>query len=229
MSPLLTVIVAAAIVLIVLIWSMRRAERRRSDVRVALLASAIDPGIDDSGPLLFSPERSSFADDHPLLRVTAAAVLVVALALITALATHDRRESPALEALHPRTPPLALLSMRHEQRGDTLTVTGLVRNHGSVPAESVTAIVFAFDHAGAFVASARAPLDFRTLGPGEESPFRVAVPHVTGVSRYRVSFRDDTGIIRHVDRRKQGSASSAVASRDGASGERARAAGRLRG
>jgi hypothetical protein len=225
MTLLLAAISVSAFVLTIAAWRMRRTDRRRSGARVAALAAAIDPGADEGTPLLFSPERSSFADDHPLLRLAAAVVLVVALGLIASLVTYDPGTSAAVQARLRRTPPLALLSMRHERRGDTLTVTGLVRNHGRLPAEGITAIVFAFDRSGTFVASARAPLDFRTLGPGEESPFRVAVPHVADVGRYRVTFRDETGVVRHLDRRKQGTSSS-VASREGASGVR-RAAGEL--
>jgi hypothetical protein len=65
----------------------------------------------------------------------------------------------------------------------------------------VTAVVFAFDRNGGFVASGRAPLDFGSLAPGDESPFVVAVPNVSQVARYRVSFRTGRGIVRHVDRR----------------------------
>jgi len=39
------------------------------------------------------------------------------------------------------------------------------------------------------------------LQPGEESPFSIAVPSAAGVSRYRVTFRTDAGIVAHVDRR----------------------------
>jgi hypothetical protein len=56
-------------------------------------------------------------------------------------------------------------------------------------------------HSGNFVASGRAPLDFVTLAPGDESPFRVTIPHVNDVGRYRVSFRTESGVVRHVDRR----------------------------
>jgi hypothetical protein len=96
---------------------------------------------------------------------------------------------------------LELLSMRHEREGDTLSVTGLVRNPGGAAARGIIAVVFAFDHGGNFVASGRAPLDFVTLAPGDESPFHVAIPHVSDVGRYRVSFRTESGVVRHVDRR----------------------------
>ena len=65
----------------------------------------------------------------------------------------------------------------------------------------VTAVVFAFDRTGAFVASGRAPLDFSALAPGDESPFVVNVPNVSDVARYRVTFRSGTGVVRHIDRR----------------------------
>jgi hypothetical protein len=100
--------------------------------------------------------------------------------------------------------PLELLSLRHAQQDGTFTVTGLVRNPaGGAPAERITAVVFLFDARGGFLASGRAPLDFTRLGPGEESPFVVAIPAPPGVARYRVSFRkDEAGVVAHVDRRE---------------------------
>ena len=59
------------------------------------------------------------------------------------------------------------VSMRPERTGDALIVTGLVRNTGRAPAKGLTAVVFAFDRGGNFLASGRAPVDFVTLGPGE--------------------------------------------------------------
>ena len=92
--------------------------------------------------------------------------------------------------------------MRHQREGTTLTVSGLIRNPSSGAAvNGVTAVVFAFDRNGGFVASGRAPLEFGSLAPGDESPFVVAVPNVSDVARYRVSFRTDHGVVRHVDRR----------------------------
>jgi hypothetical protein len=61
--------------------------------------------------------------------------------------------------------------------------------------------VFVFVKGGAFVASARAPLDYQELTPGDESPFTVTVPNVSEVARYRVSFRNDRDVVSHVDRR----------------------------
>lgn len=98
--------------------------------------------------------------------------------------------------------PLELMSMRHQRQGTTLTVSGLVRNPSQgVAMNGVTAVVFAFDRSGAFLASGRAALDFSALGPGDESPFVVNVPNVSEVARYRVTFRSGNGVVRHIDRR----------------------------
>src|ERR671912_25814 len=99
-------------------------------------------------------------------------------------------------------PALELVSMRHAREGRTLTVTGLVRNpRVGVPRSNIAAVVFVFDRSGGFVASGRAALDFTNLAPGDESPFVVKIPDVAGVVRYRVSFRTEAGILRHLDRR----------------------------
>jgi hypothetical protein len=63
------------------------------------------------------------------------------------------------------------------------------------------AVVFAFDRDGGFVSSGRAPLEFAAIAAGDESPFRVTIPDVKDVGRYRVSFRTEAGVVRHVDRR----------------------------
>ena len=63
-----------------------------------------------------------------------------------------------------------------------------------------TAVLFGPD--GAFLSSSRAPLDFTTLEPGQESPFVVSIPVSGQVSRYRVGFRTEDGrVIAHVDKR----------------------------
>lgn len=100
---------------------------------------------------------------------------------------------------------LELLSLRHEVQNGQLSVTGLVRNPGSSQAlDRVAAVIFLFDGKGGFLASTRAPLDFPHLAPGEESPFSATIPSPPGLSRYRVSFRKETGgLVPHVDRRER--------------------------
>jgi hypothetical protein len=102
------------------------------------------------------------------------------------------------------TAPLELLSLRHVQQGEKTEISGLVRNPRGAPSiDRVTAVVFFFDDAGAFLTSARAPLDFRRLAGGEESAFLVTAPTPPGVRRYRVSFRlAEGGVVPHVDRRE---------------------------
>lgn len=102
------------------------------------------------------------------------------------------------------TAPLELVSLRHERRGGRLAITGLVRNpQGGAAVDRLTAVVFLFDQQSAFVTSARADVDFRTLAPGDESPFVIGVEAPSNVARYRVSFRNEAGVVPHVDRRSQ--------------------------
>jgi hypothetical protein len=133
------------------------------------------------------------------LAVAAGALFVVlSLGLVWMMAA-PRGTTP--RAMGPNNP-LELISLRHDRQGSKLEVSGLVRNPASAnPVEHLTAVVFLFDPAGAFVASARAPIDFTKLAAGEESPFVVTLDAPADVSRYRVSFRTDEGIVPHVDRR----------------------------
>jgi len=62
-------------------------------------------------------------------------------------------------------------------------------------------VVFAFDRDGGFVTSGRAPIDAVQLSPGADSTFTVALSHAERVVRYRVSFRTDTAVVPHVDKR----------------------------
>jgi hypothetical protein len=203
-------------------WHLYRRERRRSDARVAALAAMIDDPAPPAPTPLFASGQIPFAHDHPLLKIAAGFVLIAAAILAVAIAGDwsERRPSAATAAPAAEPAALALLSMRHERSGDTLTVTGLVRNEGTRPADGIVATVLAFDGIGTFLASGRAPVDVRSLAPGEEAPFRVAIPGVPAAARYRVAFRNDSGLVRHVDRRRQPAAASAVARFDRATGPR---------
>lgn len=99
--------------------------------------------------------------------------------------------------------PFELISLRHERTADGLSITGLVRNPASGRRTSdLNVVIFLFDRSGSFVTSARGPLDFRTLAPGDESPFTISLDKVGAVGRYRVSFRTDDKVVPHVDRRQ---------------------------
>lgn len=98
--------------------------------------------------------------------------------------------------------PLELMSLSHARQNEKLAVSGLVRNPATgKPVERLTAVVFLFDRMGTFVTSAKAEVDFLRLGAGDESPFVVALNAPRDVTRYRVSFRTDEGVVPHVDRR----------------------------
>jgi hypothetical protein len=210
MSLILTLIaLAAAAISVAVALKVVQQERARSAARVVALASAIDPSTDDTFDNLFASENERPHNPQPpavakmgigMGAVAAAIVLVVAVSVGIGSVLRGWN-APATTEASASGSPLTLLSMRHERNANSLTVTGLVRNDADTRTDSLVAVVFAFDKAGSFVASARAPIDLGALAPGDESPFRVAISNVPDVGRYRVSFRTDAGLVRHVDRR----------------------------
>jgi hypothetical protein len=211
MTVLISIVaVALAAFFAALAWRLTRDERLRSEARVAALGEAIDEAtvtatIASVGvPPAFLTQERSPSSRGSVIKV--AVGFAGAVALIVAIATmstsQERRAVSAPGAIATKDGSLELLSMRHDRAGDTLTVTGLVRNGGTRPADRLIAVVFTFDRQGNFVASGRSPVEFVSLSPGDESPFRVSVPNVGDVGRYRVSFRTEAGIVRHVDRRQ---------------------------
>jgi hypothetical protein len=154
----------------------------------AMFGAAL-PGEDTAGPRL--------------MLVPAIGLLIVGLAL-AGVYVWNRPQSAAAATAAPGAP-LELVSLRHQRQGEALVVSGLVRNpHAGRVVGKLAAVTFTFDRQGTFLASGRAPLDFPELRPGDESPFTITVPQTAAVSRYRVSFRTDDGVVAHVDRRAQG-------------------------
>ena len=195
------VAVAAAVGALLYTWRIARTDQLRSEARVASLAAAIDgtPAEADSSTMFERAPRSGL--QSRLGVGFAMAVLVIVL-----VAMNSDRHGPSAEerqsvSAEQATPALELLSMRHTRTPEGLTVTGLVRNQSGADTASITAVVFVFDHDGGFVASGRAPLEFGSVARGDESPFKVTIPDVKDVGRYRVSFRSPAGIVPHVDRR----------------------------
>lgn len=110
-------------------------------------------------------------------------------------------EGTSAVAVGPNSP-LELVSLSHARQNEKLAVSGLVRNPvAGKPVERLSAVVFLFDRMGTFVTSSRAHVDFLKLGAGDESPFVVSIDAPPTVSRYRVSFRTDDGVVPHIDRR----------------------------
>jgi hypothetical protein len=209
-AALLTLVIAlvAGAACAFVAWRAVDDQRRRSAARVAALAAAIH---DTPAPTtvsvptpvavssMFSTTPGAAVGGRPLIKAAVAAAMAVALVVVAAMANRDHADSATVPA---DVAPLELVSMRHTREGSTLTVSGLVRNpRAGRTVASIAAVVMAFNRQGAVVSSAQAPIDFLTLGPGEESPFIVTLPNVGDVGRYRVSFRTDAGVVRHVDRR----------------------------
>lgn len=162
-----------------------------------------EPSVDAPGAATLFGETTRDRPAPRRLLAVAAMGMLLAVAAGTALITSDETPVAANAAIAKPGAALELLSLKHTRQADTLTVTGLVRNPvGSPPIRNLTAVAFVFDGHGGFLGSARAPLDFRTLGAGDESPFVITVPVNGAVGRYRVSFRDESGAMApHVDRR----------------------------
>ena len=213
MFVLTTVSLLAAIGFGIVAWRTLADDRRRSTARVAALASAMHDGTparaETGTPVavapMFTTESGGSLKTRPFIKAAVVAAMSVAIVVFVAMSSRETpaSSSPAPAAASDRhAAPLELVSMRHAREGNTLTVSGLVRNpRGGSATTRVMAVVFAFDREGSFVASGRAPLDFTTLEPGDESPFVVTIPNISSVGRYRVSFRTDAGMLRHVDRR----------------------------
>ena len=207
--------VAAAAAFGISAWRSRADEARRSAARVAALSAAID-GFEpemtspfaSTAPTnppvavtsMFATASGASVQGRPFMKMGIFAALTIAFLVAVAMANRDG--APAQAAAGAEEATLELVSMQHTRQGRALTVTGLVRNpRAGVPRSHISAVVFAFDRSGGFVASGSAALDFTNLAPGDESPFVVKIPDVASVARYRVSFRTDAGIVRHLDRR----------------------------
>ena len=163
------------------------------------------PDVAGVSQMFAEPERESPWGRR--IAVAAGVAAIVSVAGYVLLSRDTTMDAPAAAiAAQAQPAPLELLSLRHTQQPGSLTVTGLVQNPRSGTALSrITATAFLFSADGTFLASGRAPLDFSTIEPGEESPFVVTVPVTGTVARYRVGFRGEDGrVIAHVDRRASG-------------------------
>jgi hypothetical protein len=166
---------------------------------------ALRPTSEIAG-LFAEPERSSPWAQR--LAIAGALAMVVTAAGYAVLSRDGRAPGAASpsSAVATQAAPLELLSLSHAQQGESLTITGLVQNPRASPAQSgISATAFLFGADGSFLASGRAPLDYSTLAPGDESPFVITVPVTGAVARYRVGFRGQDGnVLGHVDRRSTG-------------------------
>lgn len=141
---------------------------------------------------------------------TAALIVMLGGALIF-LNTSASNDHAATVAQVAHTEPLELVALGHARDVRLLTITGTVRNPSAgVKVEGLTAVVSLLDRAGALASTKDVPLDYRALGPGEEAPFKVSIPEPGAIARYRVSFRAETDVVPHVDRRSDTKLASAI-------------------
>lgn len=198
--------------------------RARPAARVRLSAADVEIFRDTAAPMFepsLVPAQAAapglFAAAAPntrshLLYVGIGAVIVVLLFTLAFRWAVSRPGAPTTEtiasiaapAAAPVAQPLGLVSLRHEQGADgSLVISGVVRNPpDSIGREKLFAAASLVDAGGTLVATARAPLDFTTLAPGDESPFVVRIAAADGVARYRIGFRDAAGApVAHIDRR----------------------------
>jgi hypothetical protein len=194
---------------------------RGSDVVIRAAVSGGDFPVEKSpmqDGFLGGLDSTPPSDDRQKGLAIAAALLFVVLFAGGYWTVFGERAPVATAAAPSVAPaPLELVSLRHERRAGRLAVTGLVRNPAAgSPMSKLSAVVFLFDQQGGFISSARSDVDFVTLAPGDESPFIIAVDAPGTVARYRVSFRTDSGVVPHVDRRGQEPIAQGTLVREGA-------------
>jgi hypothetical protein len=204
---------AIAGVLAIYVRQLTRAERERTAANAEALADMIGPAHLDTAAEIEAPADSS-ASSPAMFNATQPVVasprmflipligLFVVIAALSGIYLWNRPSAQAVSAAVAPNPSLELLALRHQRRGEVMVISGLVRNPtGGRAMQSLSAVAFTFDKQGTFLASGRALVDFPLLQPGDESPFTVTVPNSSGIGRYRVTFRTDSGIVPHVDRR----------------------------
>ena len=170
-------------------------------VRPAEPVGPVSRGVEVS-PDLFAGARSRSEGLGPVVAVVVAALLVVAVGVV--LFTPDRSDRPSRPLIdRAAVGPLELMSLSHSRSGDTMAISGSVRNpEGGRALRRLSVVVVLFDRDGALLNRGAAPLDYLTLAPGEESPFVIPVDVARAVARYRISFRyEDDSVMPHVDRR----------------------------
>jgi hypothetical protein len=205
-------------------WRLAREERRRSQARIATLASDVDlemrPNaevIAAGGELFRIEDRDHAGSRFAAVLTIGAFAVAAALALLVTMSRAGQSVSEPV-AVQARAPdaglttrgaadsaPLELMALTHEREGDGIIVRGVVRNPSAgVDQGGVAAVVFVFTRDGAFLASGRSALAVPVLAPGAETPFVVTVPNANEIGRYRVSFRSDERVVPHIDRRERG-------------------------
>jgi hypothetical protein len=197
---LTTTLVAAVAALAARNWWLARSERERAQARVDALSAALD----DPSPTA-DASRSLFTSESAPRRVTsfaAAGAAMGILGVVLLLWAIDRPTTRDTVTVHASiSPRLELLATEHVLDGETLVITGLVRNPSSSPTPALTVVATAIGHDGQTVGRGTSRLEPAVLAAGKETSFRVTVSDVKDLERYRLGFSNGHALVRHVDRR----------------------------
>ena len=198
-------------------WRVVREERRRAAARLSAIAaelkaqgitpSPIDPPETHPTPpagLFDRPLDSTSGWQRQLAGVGVAGALLVVLILVAvrAVSSGDAASLDVREnAPHPNErPPVELLTLAHERRDGTLSISGTVRSLQEGADEQLSVLAVAFDVDDTMVASGRTHVQTETLPAGADSSFTISLP-AQQASRYRISFLADETTVPHLDRR----------------------------
>jgi hypothetical protein len=205
----------AVMTLAVLTVHRARLDRRRSEARVAALAAAMDNPpweevlIDDAERPTVTPVSSTMSLVAPDVErpsripafAVAALVIVGAGTLLFVGMNGGSRPTRLPVPASAEDAAIELVSMRHVLDGETLIVSGLVRNPAPSATPGLSAVVSVLGRDGRVIARGESQLDPLVLEPGKETTFRVSVSDVGDPGRYRVAFVNGSQIVPHVDRR----------------------------
>jgi hypothetical protein len=194
----------AAAGMAIVTWRVLQDARQRADARVAVLeeglAASLDLDLNDSAVTPDPELRAGRGVMTFAIGSVSVLLLIFAMWAVIRLTAPGIGASADLRGAGARSTtaaaaaaPLELVALEQTRAGAALTVNGVVRNPLSgAMIDRLSVTVAFFDANGQQLASVRAPLDYRTLAPGDESPFQVTTSVPTGVTRYRVSFRRST-------------------------------------
>ena len=159
-------------------------------------------------PVIFSAQWSATSRTADSLVLAVVALVVTVAGALVFLNTSTSNDRAAVEPSP--APPLELMALGHERDAKGVTISGTVRNpSGGLKLDGLTAVVSLLDDRGALLSTRDVPLDYRALGPGEETPFKLSISDPGSLARYRVSFRAGTAVVPHVDRRSHTKLASA--------------------
>ncbi len=218
-----------AVMMTVIAWRASREERRRTEARVTSLAADIQDAaagsravpaagrpirlVPSTGSDLFTTATPSTASSRSVVVVCVGLFVFATVAALGVVFSSGSRATVSPRVAPPSAPrpapgpginavPLELIALGQEPKGDHLIVRGVIRNPVTgTRIDRLIAVVFVFDADGGFVTSGRATIDNASLLPGGESAFLVDIPDAARAARYRVSFRTDTAVIPHLDKR----------------------------